>query len=309
MAKDKVAQRKRREERLAPTRSGRSSGGGGRRFSPVAIAIGGVVGVLVVVVAFVIFYELRGQGSGGNGKRSAVPPSVLHAITTIPTSEFDQIGAKAVTAFPYTVKSPTPVKVGGKPLLLYMGAEYCPYCAAERWGMVAALSRFGTFSNLGATHSSSVDVYKNTATFSFYKSTYTSPYITFQAVETYTNKVLGNFYAPLQTPTKAQAHLNAVFDAPPYVPAAVAGSIPFIFFGGYYVQAGASYVPQVLQGLSMTQIGAELHTPIDAPTQAIVSTANVISAGICKMTGDRPSTVCSTAGVKAAAAKIAAAAK
>jgi len=58
----------------------------------------------------------------------------------------------------------------------------------------------------------------------------------------------------------------------------------------------------------MTQIGAELHTPVDAPTQAIVSTANVISAGICKMTGGQPATVCSTAGVKAAAAKIAAAA-
>src|SRR5579862_1050878 len=307
MAKDKVAQRRRREERLAPTRSGRSSGGGGGRFSPVAIAIGCVVGVLVVVVAFVIIYELRGQGSGGNGKRSAVPASVLHAITTIPTSEFNQIGAQAVTAFPYTVKSPKPVKAGGKPLLLYMGAEYCPYCAAERWGMVAALSRFGTFSNLGATHSSSVDVYKNTATFSFYKSTYTSPYITFQAVETYTNKVGDGFYLPLQVPTAAQKHLFNVFDYPPYVPPK-GGAIPFIFFGGYYIESGASYVPQVLQGLSMTQIGAELHTPVDAPTQAIVSTANVISAGICKMTGGQPATVCSTAGVKAAAAKIAAAA-
>ena len=36
----------------------------------------------------------------------------------------------------------------GKPLVLYVGAEYCPYCAAERCAMVQALSRFGTFSNL-----------------------------------------------------------------------------------------------------------------------------------------------------------------
>ncbi len=27
---------------------------------------------------------------------------------------------------------------GGKPQIVYMGAEYCPYCAAERWAMVVA---------------------------------------------------------------------------------------------------------------------------------------------------------------------------
>jgi hypothetical protein len=32
--------------------------------------------------------------------------------------------------------------------MLYIGAEYCPYCAAERWPLVMALSKFGTFSNL-----------------------------------------------------------------------------------------------------------------------------------------------------------------
>ena len=307
MAKDKVAQRKRREERLAPTRpTGRSGGGGGSRLSPLAMAIGGVVGVLVLVAIFVVAHFLQGTKSSGSGTRGAVPASVMTAITTIPTSEFDRIGATAVTGFPATIKNPTPLTAGGKPLLLYMGAEYCPYCAAERWGMVAALSRFGTFTNLGATHSSSVDRYPNTATFSFYGSSYSSRYITFQSVETYTNKVSGNFYQPLQTPTKRQANLVSTFDSAPYV--TTTNAIPFIDFGGYYIQSGASYVPQVLQGLSMTDIGSELHTPVDAPTQAIVGTSNVISAGICKMTGGKPANVCSSVGVKAAAAKIAAAA-
>ena len=38
-----------------------------------------------------------------------------------------------------------------------MGAEYCPYCAAERWSMIVALGRFGTFSGLQTMRSSSTD--------------------------------------------------------------------------------------------------------------------------------------------------------
>ena len=64
-----------------------------------------------------------------------------------------------------------------------MGAEYCPYCAAERWAMAVALSRFGTFSNLRLIHSSSADIYPNTPTLSFYKSSYTSKYVQFTPVE------------------------------------------------------------------------------------------------------------------------------
>src|SRR5438309_707950 len=36
----------------------------------------------------------------------------------------------------------------GKTEVLYIGAEYCPYCAAERWSLVVALSKFGSFSGL-----------------------------------------------------------------------------------------------------------------------------------------------------------------
>ena len=42
--------------------------------------------------------------------------------------------------------------------MLYIGAEFCPYCAAMRWSMAVALSRFGTFTPLHGIHSSSTDV-------------------------------------------------------------------------------------------------------------------------------------------------------
>jgi len=33
--------------------------------------------------------------------------------------------------------------------VVYIGAEYCPYCAVERWPLIVALNRFGTLTNLG----------------------------------------------------------------------------------------------------------------------------------------------------------------
>ena len=60
-----------------------------------------------------------------------------------------------------------------------MGAEYCPYCAAERWALVMALSKFGTFTDLQGTTSSATDTNPSTPTFSFYGSTYTSKYLSF----------------------------------------------------------------------------------------------------------------------------------
>jgi hypothetical protein len=61
----------------------------------------------------------------------------------------------------------------GKPLVVYIGAEYCPFCAAQRWPLVVALSRFGTFSGLSVTRSASEDVFPDTATLSFHSASYT----------------------------------------------------------------------------------------------------------------------------------------
>ena len=54
---------------------------------------------------------------------------------------------------------------------------------AQRWAMVNALSRFGTFPGLSTVHSSSTDVYPNTPTWTFRNATYTSPYLVFDHVD------------------------------------------------------------------------------------------------------------------------------
>jgi hypothetical protein len=188
----------------------------------------------------------------------------------------------------------------GKPEFLYVGAEYCPYCAAERWSMVVALSRFGTFSKLYQTTSSSTDVYPSTPTFTFYSALYKGPvynssYIDFVPVETQGNvqDSSGN-YPSLQTPTAAQQTLLNTYDGPPYTATSTAGSIPFIDIGNRYVLSGASYSPQDLANLQWQDIANDLADPNSTVSKDILGTANYLTAALCTMTHQQPGNVCNT---------------
>jgi hypothetical protein len=175
--------------------------------------------------------------------------------------------------------------------------------------MVVALSRFGTFSGLSTVHSgnNSGEVFPNTPTWTFDKSTYTSKYLAFSAVEMQTNIPTqtsnGASYTTLQTPTAAQQALLSKYDAPPYVSSSNAGAIPFIDFGNKYMISGASYSPQVLQGKSWNQIATALKDPTSPIAKAVDGTANYLTATICKLTGNQPASAC-TPVVKQLEAKI-----
>ena len=126
----------------------------------IYLAGGSILAVIVVVVAFVLIKQNSGSSSGAsasNGPTGAALTSLVNQTTSVPASVLDQVGAggSQVTAKPITLNGGTPLTSGGKPEVLYMGAEYCPFCAAERWSMIVALSRFGTFSGLATTHSAS----------------------------------------------------------------------------------------------------------------------------------------------------------
>ena len=266
----------------------------------ILIAAGAVVVVIVVVVVFVVIAANKPSSttsgkSSANGPTGAALSKVVADTTSVPASTLATVGAGSVTTPPSSVNG-TALTSGGKPEMLYIGAEYCPYCAFERWGMVVALSRFGTFKGLSTTHSSSTDVYPNTPTWTFYKSTYTSKYVAFSPVEETTNQLASNGqgYVPLQSPTAAQAALISKYDAPPYVPSADKGAIPFVYIGGKYLISGASALPSVLSGKSWASIASSLKDPSSAVAKAVDGTANYITAAICKTTNDQPSSVCTS---------------
>ena len=294
-----------RRERIAAQRAAERRAEQRRR---ILIASGAIIAVVAIVVAFIVVKtnsKPSASSSASNGPTGAALASVVSDLTSVPASTSDKIGdgGGQVSGKPKAVTNGTPLTANGKPEMLYMGAEYCPYCAAERWAMIQALSRFGTFSGLSTVHSASVngagqsEPYPNTPTFTFHGSSYTSKYLTFTPVETQTNipdKSTGG-YTALETPTKEQSALLTKYDVPPYVPSGSEGAIPFIYFGGKYIIAGASYSPQVLAGLSWSKIASDVkNDPSSNVAKAVVGTANYITAAICKMTGNQPASACTS---------------
>jgi hypothetical protein len=246
-----------------------------------------LAGVLVVVGGIVAVSVTRDTGSAQQS--GDLPASVLKATASVPASVLEQIGKGSAVSLPEPAAG-KPLSKDGKPQLLYVGAEYCPYCAAERWSMVVALSRFGTFSGLGATTSAAEDVFPNTPTFTFHGATYSSDYLDFVGKELNTNQREGNGYAPLD---KLTAEQEAEFDKLTNGE----NSFPFIDFAGKYTIRGTQYDPKVLEGKSMQEIADALKDPKSPIAQAINGSANTITAAVCETTGGKPANVCDSSAI------------
>jgi hypothetical protein len=282
----------------------------------LVIAGSAIIVVIVVVLGFAIYKVTAGKASpkaaasaaassdasGSPAPGSASLQALVSQVTGVPAATLNQVGTGSVQTPPVKISGPL-LTSGGKPEVLFVGAEFCPFCAAERWGIIVALSRFGTFTGLATTHSAVEDgagnsePYPNTRTWTFVTARFTSKYLAFTSVETNTNipDTATGGYTTLQSLTKAQQAIVAKYDAAPYVPAADAGSIPFINFGNKWMIVGASYSPAVLQGLSWAQIAADLSHPASPVAQGVLGTANVMTATICSTTGNQPATVCTPA--------------
>ena len=265
------------------------------RRNRILITGGSIIAVLVVVLAFILVKVSQGSPSSGGSSSatgSLLPASVASQVTGVPTAALDRVGKGAVpsvTGQPFTPGTGAALTSGGKPQMLYIGAEYCPYCAAMRWSMAVALSRFGTLTPLRGIHSSSHDVYPNTATLTFYKTGYHSPYLSFVPVENLTvSKTL------LQNLTPEQ---NAIWAK--YEPDPGTRGYPFIDFGSKLVLKAPIYNPAVLQGKTWSQIAAALKDPTSPVAQGVLGAANYITGAICKMTNNQPANVCASPAVTA----------
>jgi hypothetical protein len=288
-------------ERAAQMRAAQARAERRRRLVVAAAAIAAVA----VIVGALVVAKLSGAGddstqaTGSTGAAAAV----VRDATSVSATTLDKIGAGGEQAVPKAIDA-TDLKADGKPRVVYVGAEYCPFCAAERWPVVVALSRFGTWSGLGATASGTQDVFPGTETLSFHGASYTSDHVSFTGVETRGNQISNGQYEPLDSLSAADQKLFETYDRPPYT-SSEAGSIPFIDIAGRYVSSGATYSPEILKGMSRAQIAAALSDPTDPVAKAVGSSANVLTAAICEATGGQPTNVCRSEGVKAGAAALA----
>jgi thiol-disulfide isomerase/thioredoxin len=252
--------------------------------------MGGVGVVLLAVIGVIVGVALSRSTPKQAAATSGPLPASVQADLKVPASTLAGIGAGSSFSGAFKTVTGSPLTSGGKPEMLYIGAEWCPYCAAERWAMAVALSRFGTFSPLRGIHSSSTDVYPNTATLTFYRAKYTSNYLVFTPVE---NEDIN--HALLQKPTPAQQAIWNKYDP--------TNGYPFINFGNRYI-AGTTYNPQLLHGLTWSQIASDLHNPSSPVAQGVNGSANMFTAAICKLTGNAPANVCTAAPVSTLEGKV-----
>jgi hypothetical protein len=245
-----------------------------------------------IIVAVVVHRQPPGRPAGSSARDSGpVPPDVYRALAAIPSHTFDTVGVDGAVR-PSFVGTPRPSSA--PPAVLYVGAEYCPYCAAMRWPLVVALARFGSFMGLALSTSSATDVFPRTPTFTFREAHYQSPYLTLQAIELQGNvQDASGQYPRLQQLTASQ---DAIFrrDDP-------RGEIPFLLVGGAYLWVGSPFSPALLQGADWRTIATTLSTGREEAARAILAEANVITAAVCLVDGNVPADVCRSPGVRAAA--------
>src|SRR6201996_4152878 len=243
----------------------------------------GLAMVALVIVAVVVLFLARGNGSAANPTPPAPAASGSVPSASASAGANQPSDAASVALGQVRRESEEPLLDGGKPLVFFMGAEWCPFCASERWGLVEATSRFGKWSGLKELRSrEGQDYFPALATYDLSRATYTSDYIGIRHIEVAT--VDGD---PLQKLGSYEERLVDEYDK--------LGSVPFLFAAGspgrYMVELGFS--PGLLDGQSFDLLRKEVAAEAPTPAvEAIDGQTEAITALICKLDGRQPASVC-----------------
>jgi hypothetical protein len=269
------------------------------------LALGLIIVAICLLAALILVRDNAGPSTTSTVETfSPAPSSLLSTIASVPASVYDAVGVSSpdnpVQALQPAGNATAPLweaaVAGGapQPVVFFYGAEFAPYAAVQRWPLILALSRFGTFKQLGLMQSSGTTAFADLSTFTFWNASYTSKYLILESVERYSSlNPTGGRYLGLQRPNTRQAAAIATYATSP-------NTFALTDVANRFVLNGSSFAPGVLAGLSQNQIAGNLSTAASPLTQAVVSAANDITAGICAVDNDKPDTVCESKGVLAA---------
>ncbi len=266
------------------------------------LLLGAIASVCVIVVIVIDHSRTTHTASPGQSTEALttpVPRQILAGVGSVPIATNGAAEALPPNLVPLerikaTGSSQTAASLesGGKPLLVANLGEFSPLCAIDRWALVAALSHFGTFSGVREMSSSPVEAPADIATFTFRTMKFTSPYVAFQAFETFDRS-----RDVLQSPSHDDGEVISRFDAPPYVKAA--GGLPFVDLGGEYLQPGTyPWLDAIdLSGLTQAQILSQMSSKSSGGALIDIQAA-YFTAAICAIDGGRPGNICATAGIQ-----------
>ncbi|HEX3459853.1 MAG TPA: DUF929 family protein [Acidimicrobiales bacterium] len=263
-------------------------------------AWGAVVVILVGVTALLVYTLTDAPTTLQVVHRVETAPDVLRTLASEPVATFDSVGVTAPETGltpPTVVTGQPPMFSQEKPEVLFVGSEYCPFCAAERWPLILALSRFGTFSLLHDMESSTTSVFPGLQSFSFFGASYTSPYLTFTGIEIYSDVPATNgVFTKISSLTSGQQALVAHYQS-----AGGPGTYPLVDIDNVMVSTTSGFSPAAILRVARPTIVSDLKDATTAASRAIVASANYLSAGICVATHQNPASICSSKGVRAAA--------
>ena len=266
------------------------------------LALGLIIVAICLLATLILVRDNSGPSTTSTVETfSPAPSSLVSTITSVPASVYNAVGVSSpdnpVQALQPAGNGNEPMWLatvdGGtpQPVVFFYGAEFAPYAAVQRWPLIMALSRFGTFNQLGLMQSSGTTAFADLSTFTFWNVSYTSKYLILESVERYSSlNPTGGRYLSLQKPNARQAAAIASYGTSP-------NTFSLTDVANRYVLNGSSFAPGVLAELSQSQIAGDLSTPASPLTQAVISSANEITASICAVDGDKPDTVCESKGV------------
>jgi len=219
--------------------------------------------------------------------------SYFRAAGAVPDATLQAVGLPSNVAVPTKI-TPSVSTVATNGVVSYVGAEYCPYCAIQRWALLVALSKFGSFTNLDSQIlSSSTDVYPGLASWSFVGAKYSSAYFTFDPTELTSSTPSGSGgYQPLEKMSAAQQRAFNEYNPQ--------GELPFVDIGNHYVTLGASSSASVLEGLTLGDIGRDLSSASSPVAKAIDGTANYLITALCTMVQGTPPPLCTASAIRQA---------
>lgn len=288
----KSAGKKAANERIAAQRAAQQRADRKRNL----LIAGGGVFVVILVIGGIVLAGLHTKKGTGSSALVPASSSVTQAIDSVASALSTTPDLSTIVGAPAALTGSALTAANGLPQVLYVGAEWCPNCAATRWPLAIALSRFGTLTGLRAGYSSSTDKPSHIPTLSFRDASYKSSYLDFDGKE----QVDGD-NKPLQTLTAAE---NALFQKYGSANGGTPG-YPFIDFGGKWKQNGESYDSNVLSGLTPDEVASQMVDPKSKPGAAIQASADVFTAEICNIDGAKPANVCTATGVAAATTALA----
>jgi hypothetical protein len=223
--------------------------------------------------------------------------SFIRTTVAVPDSVLEAVGRPHVVTSLKAIHGESTLNDGGKPAFVYVGSGACPSCAFQQWALLVALSRFGSFSNLGQF----VFPPMSTGTplplsWSFTGSTYTSASLTFDPADVSPFATSTPQGVLLHSASLSRLQKQAIDGLEGPTPESQ--SLPFTDIANRFWDEGFPVTPSntwftLLEGLSLDQVAADLNDPASPVAQLIDGVANEMIGDICDVVGVKSAPMCS----------------